>query len=349
MASKSAVTQAQLAKATGVSQATISRCLRGDPAQSATSCARIRKIAQELGYVPNPFASGMARERREKNPTPSSSLAIIAGNPHYDPLKIEPEIQQLVSAARDQANALGYSIEYFWRYNPELAGPRMAKVIKTRNILGLFLFHLSHEELNVPWDQFSIVLQNPTDHSPLFHHLTSNRFQNTQIALEECQRLGYRRPALLINLADDLNRKGEIMNLGAYMAYSHLLGDAKRIPPFDRNQSAKEFGLWFKKYQPDVLLGSGPAPLPVPCGFKIPQEVGYVSLSGGKSLVRTGATYVGDRMDVMGSTAIDLLTTQIHRHERGFPTHPRCVVIAGQWHEGSTTLRQRSTSPIQKS
>ena len=64
MASKSVVTQAQLAKATGVSQATISRCLRGDPAQSATSCARIRKIAQELGYVPNPFASGMARERR---------------------------------------------------------------------------------------------------------------------------------------------------------------------------------------------------------------------------------------------------------------------------------------------
>ncbi|MFE3245901.1 LacI family DNA-binding transcriptional regulator, partial [Kitasatospora indigofera] len=43
----------EVAQAAGVSTATVSRALRGLPNVSAATRARVRAVAEELGYVPS--------------------------------------------------------------------------------------------------------------------------------------------------------------------------------------------------------------------------------------------------------------------------------------------------------
>lgn len=55
-------TLADIAKALGVSEATVSRALRGSPEISEQTRAAIRRVAREFGYVPNAAARSLARQ-----------------------------------------------------------------------------------------------------------------------------------------------------------------------------------------------------------------------------------------------------------------------------------------------
>lgn len=60
MTRRRSVTLAEIAQRAGVNKSTVSRALTADPAQvSSQTVARIRAIAGELGYVPNPAASSL--------------------------------------------------------------------------------------------------------------------------------------------------------------------------------------------------------------------------------------------------------------------------------------------------
>jgi transcriptional regulator with XRE-family HTH domain len=61
-------TQKDIAKAAGVTQATVSLALRNHPSIQAETSARIRTIAGSLGYVPDPYLAGLSSYRQAKRP-----------------------------------------------------------------------------------------------------------------------------------------------------------------------------------------------------------------------------------------------------------------------------------------
>ena len=69
----------EVARATGVSTATVSRALRGLPNVSDTTRAAVRRAADELGYVPDASARTLKTGR-----TDQLALAVAdLGNPVY--------------------------------------------------------------------------------------------------------------------------------------------------------------------------------------------------------------------------------------------------------------------------
>ena len=57
------VTIAEVAQRAQVSKATVSRVLNGKPDVDASTAQRVRKVIDEIGYVPSARAVGLARGR----------------------------------------------------------------------------------------------------------------------------------------------------------------------------------------------------------------------------------------------------------------------------------------------
>ncbi|GGL30237.1 LacI family DNA-binding transcriptional regulator [Phycicoccus endophyticus] len=81
----------------GVSTATVSRAISGHPSVQADTAQRVLAAAEELGYVPNPLASSLRKQR-----TQVWALIIADIN--------NPFLTQVARGLEDVASAAGYSV-----------------------------------------------------------------------------------------------------------------------------------------------------------------------------------------------------------------------------------------------
>lgn len=148
------MTLADVAGLAGVSVATVSRSLRGDPQISPATQERVRQIADELTYVPNVTARNLVLQS-------SASLGIMT------PDVTDPIHGQLVTGFQQRAAEHGYSVVLsngFWdaaterRAFREFASHRVAGV----TVMGSVLPQAEVRRLLSP----SPVLLIGTEHSP---------------------------------------------------------------------------------------------------------------------------------------------------------------------------------------
>ncbi|RMG94265.1 MAG: LacI family transcriptional regulator [Chloroflexi bacterium] len=90
------VTIKDIAKIAGVSHTTVSRALRGHPGIAPETVARIKKIAAELGYIPNTVARGLKTQR-------SGVVGVIVRR------IVDPFFSEVLNGIEDTLQAAGYS------------------------------------------------------------------------------------------------------------------------------------------------------------------------------------------------------------------------------------------------
>ncbi len=334
------LSQKEMARLAGVSQATVSRCLRNDPAQNPATRERIFQLAEKAGYIPNSFAAGLARGRSGKNKTFRANLAVIGGNQDKDPVASWKNWSTFYQAARQHAEKHGYSLEYFWRYAPETTAANLRRILEARGVMGVILLMISPEELDLSWDALSlssacVSLQHP----PRTHYVGVNSYHEACMTFQTSAKLGYRRPALAYPRKEDLGHN-EGAYTAAFLLHQQTLASEDRLPVFTKSQ--KDFVPWFNKYCPDIIF-SLYGGLASQLGDRIPKEAGFVNLSGLDYGVLPGCTYVNQRTDLAGIAALDLVTGQLGRNERGWPQYPTCTIVPSEWHAGTTT-RDRSVA-----
>jgi len=339
---KSLSKQAELAIRAGVSQATVSRCLRNDPMQHRATRERVQALAREMGYVPNSFAAGLAHTRHAGGQPAKANLAIIGGNEKFDPAKQFRNWTAFVEAAKRRAEDLGYSMEYLWRYQPGMTARRLRQIIEARGIFGLILMMISSpEEMDLPWDRLALAATKMPHQHPLTHYVGTNPYHDTCLALQECRKLGYKRPGLATQLTYDLHQyEGAVT--AAFLLHNHGLPAADRIPlanTWSGNFSYRQFLGWIDRHRPDVILTTDALAGEYlrRSGRRIPEEMGFVSLAGKDFGLMENSSCVDQRNDLSGMAAVEIVTGQLHHNERGLPEHPRCVIVPSEWRAGSTT------------
>lgn len=92
-----AVTIKDIAKLAGVTHSTVSRALHGHPGIAPETVARIKKIADELGYVPSAVARGLKTSR-------SNALGVIVSR--ID----DPFFGEILQGIEDVCQQAGYSL-----------------------------------------------------------------------------------------------------------------------------------------------------------------------------------------------------------------------------------------------
>ena len=110
VAKRNRVTLADVAKAANVSRSTASRALNNSPRISRETTARIKKIADSMGFIPNAQGRALAVGRNE-------TIAILITEP-LDELFDDPTYAMFYSAASRRNLANRHIYRYYCRHPP---------------------------------------------------------------------------------------------------------------------------------------------------------------------------------------------------------------------------------------
>ncbi|MDR1280845.1 MAG: LacI family transcriptional regulator [Opitutaceae bacterium] len=337
-------TQQDVARRAGVTQATVSMALRNHPEVSAEMRARVRAVAAELGYIPDPFLSGLSAYRKQIRPARyHATLAWLSNDDGRGTgWKNSPAFTGYFEGALARATELGYLVEEHAVRAAGMTAARLEEILLARNVSGLLLAPQPHpgERLDAfRFGPFSSVTFGYTLASPQLHLVTLHQFRSMETVFRRLLAMGYRRPGLAMGEESD-ERSGHNWS-AAFWSEQRGLPAADRAPPFiDRRFDRRDFVKWFRRYRPDVVIAiwhTVHAWL-VEEGVRMPEDAGLVLLS-----VPDGGRFfsgIWENPQVIGAKAVEFLIDLIHRNERGVPDVPLCMLVAGTWVEGKTVRRQ---------
>lgn len=138
-----------IAERIGVSVMTVSKALRDEPDVSATTKARIKLLAQEMGYVPDSTAQGLRTRTTKLFGLIIPSLA----NPIYS---------RVILAIQERAYELGYDVLLSYSLNLPEREEACIRRLLSRRVDGLFLVPVYRMATEAPIYQELLTRQIPT-------------------------------------------------------------------------------------------------------------------------------------------------------------------------------------------
>jgi len=340
-----------IAHKAGVSKTAVSLALRNDPQVSEALRTRIQKIASEMGYVRNPkIGELMSQMRSSSTRSQHGTLALFNGN--QDPLAhIEhPTIPTYYEGCKRRAEALGYAVDKFWLYEPNMTSQRWVSVLKSRGISGIVLIGLMRQNRLPDFfkpvvEAFPTTVTGVRTRKPALSFSCADHHMLTLQAFERAIACGYSRPGLVME--ETIDNLVEHRFTSAY-----LTGQLKYLPPeqhlhpFNQFDEAKQnhqlFFDWFEKEKPDVILTlfHTVEKWLRSKGIKIPEEVGLIQLEHRKHHPNWAG--MDQHNDICGEAAVDMVINLIYNGEKGFPEFPRATLIGSTWVNGKSVKQDPS-------
>jgi LacI family transcriptional regulator len=331
----------------GVSKNTVSLALRHDPQIPVATRARIEKIAGEMGYVKNPVVAQLMTELRKARPAGRRrTLALLNANLDQNAFTRHPTIPAYIEGCRRRADLNGYGLDEFWLQDPELYGDRLNRVLKARGIRGVIVVGLMKENrlpsrFAVTWQRHAVVVTGVRTREPTLTFSCVDHHALVLEALERVRRLGYRRPALVLERGIDRLVDGRFSS--GFWVGQQTLAAEDRVAGFYEVEAARaepvRFENWLRETKPDVIftLHTVVREWLDALGLRAPRDIGLVQLE----LRRGCEDWAGmeQHNDLTGEAAVDMLITLLHNEEFGVPAAPRATLIGTSWREGKTVRR----------
>jgi len=352
---KRGVTLRDVAKAANVSITTASRALAGYPDVSPRTRARVRQIAQQLGYTPDFIAQNLVR----REPT----LVGVYIDDQGIPLAEQPFFLPVLCGVRDQAAELGQHVLLLARRPGSPSAPeRIEAVIKGTRIAGLIVMGLTDdhpyldelERLGVPTVTIDItprgrrMVMVTSDNTAQAAAVTSHLIEQgcrrilfvggqPNTAVHRAREQGYR---------DALRRHG-MPAAAARVVYGHFSREqayaavraAWREAPFDAVFAASD------------LMAAGALRALADLGLSVPHDVavaGFDDLPLAQHVTPPLTTVRQDPVAMGRAAALALkrLASQepagLQDREPGDPaSHPKVVEVRGQLVVRASSLRAR--------
>jgi LacI family transcriptional regulator len=301
-----------------------------------------------MGYRLNPMAAALAQWRQNSGHTRiHASLAWLNLSPGKGWLRNPREVQSCRLGAQATAEKLGYNLEEFV-VSEKLPLSRLQHILETRGITGVLIPpHAQPADwADFDWSKFSVVRFEASVNSPPAHVATSDQMANAQLAFQKMRERGYER----IGIVTDkwAVRNGSLLPAGALLEEG---ARKSRIPVLVLDEtgaspaSLPALSSWLRKQAPDALFTDAPATrhLLKELGLGVPEDIGLATWN-----VLDGDADAGIDPNPweIGSVGARTLISLINSHERGIPSIPHKILIAGRWVDGQT-LPSRETRALQ--
>ncbi|MET0262895.1 MAG: LacI family DNA-binding transcriptional regulator [Rariglobus sp.] len=331
------ITIAEVARRAGVSRAAVSYALRDDPNIAAATRAKIRKVADALGYRPDPtLAKLMAHLHGGRGRRYAGKLAFLNVHPDADYLRQTSALRDFFKSAAVRADELGYEAEEFWLHEPGRTSKRLAQMLIARGIRGVVVGSSGRRDsvIDFPWAKFAAVTVGYSVASPAMHRVVTHHYRNTRLALREAVQRGAKKIGFVSG------REGEAamedLHLAAFLAYQEGVPVELQVPPLRSDKpTSQELKTWFMQHRPDVVLSpSLGAAAFVEAAIRIPDEMRLVKLLLWDDDAGTAGVLPG--YERLGGAAVNLLVAQLQHEEWGAPVDPKIVQVEGRWRDGAS-------------
>lgn len=189
-----------IAKALGLSNATISKALNGSPEIPESTARRVKECARELGYVPSSFARTLKMHK-------SFSIGVLFVDKTHSGLRHE-YFSSMLNSIKDEAESKGYDITFINAENYTGLAPTYLQHVKSRAIDGVVIASVDFNDPNVTELALSNIPIVSIDHT--FDGCTSIVSDNEDGVYELTKRaysLGHRRIAFIHGEDTTVTRK----------------------------------------------------------------------------------------------------------------------------------------------
>lgn len=335
------VTLRNIARLARVDVSTVSLALRGSPRVAASTKARIKEIANQLGYRPDPALAALNAYRDARRREFRQVVAWLTNfPPQAGSWRSRTIYAEYFRGASLRAEAYGYRLEEFALRGGEVPASRMLQILETRGVRGILLCpQPSMGELaHFDFSPFAAVTFGYSLRTPRLHLVSNHQFLSIRLAAEKLRLAGYRRIGLA--LPADYHESLQWQTDGAFHAFLERCGPLPRDLVFkDKSWSLASFSRWLRRMKPDAIIvdpntmhGWWPQ-----LGLRVPEDLGVASFT----LASEDHDWSGihQNNDAIGAAGFDLLQMLLHRNECGVPTHPIRLLIEGVWRDGPTTLQ----------
>lgn len=328
-----------IARQTRLSIAAVSLALRNHPSISAATTERVKKVAAELKYAPDPGLSALAAHRsRLRVHRDFSVVALVTNWSTRDAWTRRPSAKQVIEGATARARSLGYSLQVFWAREEGSRAKRFSSILINRGIRGVILapFQNPDDRLDLEWDNFSVVaLERPSQY-PLFHHVVPNHFAGILLAWERLRARGYSRIGIIV-WTDLSERTLHQWEAGyAYLQTRTLELDRVSALVLEPEKPVEQIRSWLRRERPQAVISRSEGFFEAVRseGLRIPQDIGYASLNVADDVPT--ASGIQQHRSAMGELAVDILNSLLHGNQRGFNEVAHGTHVDGTWHEGGT-------------
>lgn len=326
---------------------TVSRALRDNPHVLPETSKRIKEAAAKLGYRVDPLVSALSLYRlKKKRGDYHGAIAWIDNWPSRNGFLKSHIFKEYFESATDRAKDFGYRLETIWIREQGMTALRLGNILRTRGIHGLILAPQprARAHLHLPWDNFAVVTLGNTLARPEFNMVTNHQYHSMVLAIRRLRALGYRRMGLAIT--SETVERADRNYLAAFLVEQIRLAVKHRIEPFIKSLKTdfneKNFGLWFRKTHPEVVITTEKRAKDWlrALKVKIPNDVGLVDLAVAHNDREMSGLDQQNRL--VGKTAVDLLIGMLQRNEKGIPPSKISHLIESRWIPGKTLRRLTS-------
>ncbi len=187
-----------IAREVGVTHATVSMALRNHPSISAKTRRRVQRIAEKLGYRPDPEVAKLMHHLRLKHkPRFKSTIAALTSIPEQ---LEQPYAAALRRGAQRAAEALGYGFSLFQIEGSDKRNTSLQRMLRSRGIEGVLILPMKGPvKLTdlLDWSCFSVVVATYGVLAPQFHRVIPDQFDNTRLICNQLASNGHRRIGLI--------------------------------------------------------------------------------------------------------------------------------------------------------
>ena len=337
------VTIRDVAAVAGVHFTTVSLALRGSGQLPQATRERIQKVAEEMGYRPDPMLAALNVYRRAKRPPRyQATIAWINNWPQREALHANLGFREYYEGAKQRAEQIGYVLEEFWLREPGMTPERLTAILRARNIEAILLAPQPGPRIFPALDftNFAALSFGYSLQPSIFHVVTNHHFHSMNLMLKRLMELGYRRIGFFGE--QEWDEKVENSWIGGIALARWKYPQLEEVPPLlEKKTRDKDLSKWLKQHRPDVVVSySGAAKWLRSLGCDIPGKMGFASLSTRKSEPEISGLYQNDWR--IGQSAVDFIISMLHSGERGIPPVPTNILVESTWKPGQTLREQGS-------